>query len=194
MLKRFELFKNDIAEQLQSMLSNNLHYHGYHHTLDVVANANEIAEKEQVSPNELILLQTAVWLHDAGFIYTYSQHEDKGCDIAKSMLPQYGYSPSEIDIICGLIQATRIPQQPTTPLQNIIADADLMYLGTPNYTPIAETLYTELTHFTQLKSRSDWHQIQIDFLKNHHYHTSYCQEKYEHVKQNNLERLKTNQS
>lgn len=194
MLKRFELFKNDIAEQLQTKLSSNLHYHGYHHTLEVAANAGEIAQEEQVSPNELVLLQTAVWLHDAGFMYTYSHHEDKGCELAQTLLPQYGYTPGDIDIICGLIQATQIPQQPTTPLQNIIADADLMYLGTSNYTPIAETLYTELTHFTPLKSRTDWHQIQIHFLENHHFHTRYCQEKYEPGKQRNLKRLKSNKT
>jgi HD superfamily phosphodiesterase len=194
MLKRFDAFKNYIAQQLESKLSHNLFYHGFHHTLEVVANATEIAEHERISPNENILLQTAVWLHDAGFIHTYTKHEEKGCEMAQEILPQYGYSKNDINIICGLIQATQIPQKPTTQLQNIIADADLMYLGTANYEPIAETLYRELTHYTSLNSHETWQQIQITFLENHQYHTPYCQSNYEHRKQQNLMHLKKNLS
>lgn len=192
MLKRFDAFKHEIAEELQSKLSENLYYHGFHHTLEVAANAGEIAIKENIGTEETILLQTAVWLHDAGFMYTYTNHEDKGCELAQNMLPNFGYTQHDIDIICGLIQATKIPQQPTTPLQNIIADADLMYLGTANYQPIAETLFRELTHFTPLNSRETWRQIQITFLENHHFHTTYCQETYEKGKQQNLVHLKSN--
>lgn len=190
MLKRFDAFKYEIAEELQSKLSENLYYHGFHHTVEVAANAGEIAIKENIGAEETILLQTAVWLHDAGFMYTYTNHEDKGCELAHNMLPNFGYTQSDIDVICGLIQATKIPQQPSTLLQNIIADADLMYLGTNAYDSIAETLYQELVHYTSLNSRDRWHQIQIQFIEHHQYHTTYCINKYEPRKQENLMRLK----
>jgi HD superfamily phosphodiesterase len=190
MLKRFDLFKNDIIALLSSTLSENLHYHGLHHTLEVSAHAAEIAEVENINNNDRLLLQTAVFLHDAGFMHTYAHHEEKGCEMARSMLPHYGYSPADIELVCGLIDATKIPQAPKTPLQNIIADADLMYLGTNAYNNIAETLYQELMHYTPLASREMWHQIQIQFIENHHYHTAYCINKYEPRKQENLMHLK----
>jgi uncharacterized protein len=190
MLKRFDLFKNDITTLLSTTLSENLHYHGFHHTLEVAANTTEIAEEENINKNEQLLLQTAVLLHDAGFMYTYAHHEEKGAEMARNMLPKYGYSKSEIELVCGLIEATKIPQAPKTHLQNIIADADLMYLGTNAYDSIAETLYQELEHYTPLNSRDRWHQIQIQFIEHHQYHTTYCINKYEPRKQENLMRLK----
>ncbi|MGI9191277.1 MAG: HD domain-containing protein [Chitinophagaceae bacterium] len=189
MLNQFEQFKQDIAETLKQNLSKDLTYHGFHHTLEVLANATEIGRHEQVNAEEHILLQTAVWLHDTGFMYTYAHHEDRGCELARELLPQYAYSDKEIDLVCGLIEATKIPQQPKNRLQHIIADADLMYLGTPQYTPIADTLFQELIHFTGLKSAAEWVNIQIKFLEHHRYHTVYCQTKYEPVKQQNLNQL-----
>ncbi|MBU3676085.1 MAG: HD domain-containing protein [Chitinophagaceae bacterium] len=190
MLNPFEQFKHDIADTLKQNLSEALTYHGFHHTLEVLANANEICTHEAVSAHEQRLLQTAVWLHDTGFMYGYAHHEERGCELARKLLPQYAYSEKEIELICGLIEATKIPQQPKTRLQNIIADADLMYLGTPQYAPIADTLWQELTHFTKLSSGAEWINIQIKFLEHHRYHTAYCQLKYEPVKQQNLMQLK----
>ena len=190
MKSQFHSFKEFISEKLQSQLSPMLTYHGYHHTLHVANSANEIAGQENISQDDMILLQTAVWLHDAGFIYTYTNHEARGCEMARELLPGFGYSPAEIDIVCHLIDATKIPQKPQSQLEKIIADADLMYLGTLQYSSIAETLFEELKHFTTLREPSEWLQIQIQFLEKHRYHTAYCRSAYEAMKQTNLSHLK----
>lgn len=190
MMPAFDQFKNDIAKTLSTSLSAELCYHGYHHTLEVSANTAEIARYEQIDDYEQTLLQTAVWLHDAGFMFTYSHHEERGCELARSLLPNYQYTANEIELICGLIEATKIPQQPTTHLQQIIADADLMYLGTTRYAPVADTLFHELAHFTGLNDEKTWLNIQIKFLEQHQYHTHYCRTTYEPIKQHNLLALK----
>lgn len=190
MMPAFDRFKQDIAQTLANSLSAELCYHGYHHTLEVSANTAEIARHEQIEDYEQTLLQTAVWLHDAGFMFTYNHHEERGCELARSLLPNYHFSNEEIDLICGLIEATKIPQQPKTHLQQIIADADLMYLGTPRYAPVANTLFHELAHFTGLHDEKTWIDIQIKFLEQHQYHTHYCRVTYEPIKQQNLRSLK----
>lgn len=85
-----------------------------------------------------------------------------------------------------MIRATIIPQNPTNLLECIIADADLMYLGTDRFETIGETLFKEMKAYGLLNSRNQWNEIQKQFLEKHHYHTEYCRKQYEHRKQQNL--------
>ncbi len=69
--------------------------------------------------------------------------------------------------------ATKIPQHPKTKLECILCDADLDYLGREDAPAIANTMFQEqLLHSKNLDEKT-WDELQIGFLKNHHYHTSY---------------------
>jgi hypothetical protein len=70
-----------------------------------------------------------------------------------------------------MIRATKIPQQPTNLLEQIIADADLDYLGRSDFPDIASLLFKELKHKNMSLIEADWDQIQIKFLQSHHYFT-----------------------
>lgn len=188
-MSRYEKIKAYILNYLQENLSGDLYYHGIHHTLDVLRFADEIADAEGISEKEKELLFTAVLFHDTGFALSYNNHEDFGCDLAMDILPEYDYNEAEIEIICGMIIATRIPQLPQTHLERIIADADLLYLGTDLFKPIGDSLFREMQKYTNLKTEDDWNIIQRNFLQKHHYHTNYCKEKYEAPKQENLQRV-----
>ncbi|HLO38469.1 MAG TPA: HD domain-containing protein, partial [Lacibacter sp.] len=72
-----------ILDCLQQDLSTDLTYHGYHHTLDVMHAAMNVATYENLTANEIALLRVAVAFHDSGFIYTYKNHEEKGCLLAE---------------------------------------------------------------------------------------------------------------
>jgi len=157
--------------------------------MDVYNYAIEIAKAEGISRNDLGLLKVAVLMHDAGFTQGYTGHEQISQQMAKTLLPQFEYLSDEIEKVCGMIEATCIPQRPHNLLEEIIADADLLYLGTDRFTDIGETLFEEMKVYTGLKSREEWNQIQIRFLKQHHYHTAYCHQHYEPAKQRNLELL-----
>jgi len=52
----FGLFKNELPPQVV--------YHNYDHTLLVVKNVIEIGESENISIEDLELLQLAAWFHD----------------------------------------------------------------------------------------------------------------------------------
>lgn len=176
---------NRLREELPATLS----YHGYHHTEDVMNAAMQIADAENVSEEDKKLLRVAVAFHDAGFIYIYKDHEEKGCDMVKAILPSFKFSPEHIEMICGMIRATKIPQQPQNKLEQIIADADLDYLGRDDVFPIAQTLFEELKIHAGLTDEKTWNLIQVNFLKSHHYHTSYAQKLRTNSKQEYLERL-----
>jgi hypothetical protein len=149
-----------------------------------------ISSDINLNEREVLLLKTAILLHDSGFLKTYRGHELVGTEYAKKMLPDYGYGESDIKTINGMIMATRIPQNATNKLEEIIADADLEYLGTDNFDRISEYLFEELMAFKFIKSRDEWNKIQVDFMENHTYYTDFCKKNREQKKQENLLKIK----
>lgn len=189
LLPHYEKFETDIKRILESGLDKRLHYHGFHHSIYVMDAALLIAADSKLSDRELLLLKTAVWLHDSGFLRTYNEHETIGTEIAKEMLPDYGYTAEDIKLINGMIMATRIPQSTSNLLEDIIADADLEYLGTDLFDKISEFLYEEFKEYKFINSRDEWNRIQVRFIKAHSYFTDFCKNNREAKKQENLARV-----
>lgn len=161
-----------ILEDLKADLPEYLLYHSVTHIKDVKIQAMRIAKSEGVTDQEdLDLLETAAIYHDCGFLSTYANHEEKGCEIAREVLPQYGYSDRQIAIIEGLIMATKVPQMPKTKLEKIICDADLDYLGRDDFFIIGDYLYEELLHMGIVTDEMSWNKLQAKFLQAHHYFT-----------------------
>ncbi|MEZ5029234.1 MAG: hypothetical protein R2765_10685 [Ferruginibacter sp.] len=53
-----------------------------------------------------MLLKTAALWHDTYYINIYKGHEEES-KLSCNYLPGYGYRDSEIDLICGMIMATK---------------------------------------------------------------------------------------
>jgi predicted metal-dependent HD superfamily phosphohydrolase len=172
-IPEFTAAESFICSQLKENLSPSLLYHNIEHTLDVLDVAMKIAEAEQISTGEINLLRIAVLFHDAGFIYVYQDHEAKGCEMARECLPRFGFTKTQIDMICQMIMTTMIPQRPKTILDRIIADADLDYLGRNDVYIIAQKLHNEMHLHNLLTDENKWIPFQIEFLKQHHYFTDY---------------------
>lgn len=185
----FTRIYKEVMSNLENNLPSWLHYHTPAHTRYVLEKAMFLAEQEGVTGRELFLIKVAALYHDLGFVKDRKNHERTGCEIAAKELREYGLMPEEISKICGMIMATKIPQNPKTTSEKILADADLEYLGTEQFTEISETLYQELLHTRPHLSRDQWNEIQVQFLSNHSYHTIYCQEHCEAKKAEHLARL-----
>jgi len=188
-LNNYAEIKKHIFSLLKNGLPKGLFYHGIHHTVHVLKNVDEIAKAEKVSRNELKLIKIAVLFHDAGFIKKYDDHEAIGCKMVREILPKFNVDRDEMKLICGMVAATKIPQNPKNHLEQIIADADLVYLGTDKFKEIGDTLFEELKLFKGLKSERDWNVIQKRFIENHKFHTDYCKKTYEKPKQKNLKKV-----
>lgn len=186
----FNIILTDVTKLLNEKTPKYLTYHTAEHTLYVLEKAVYIAEKEKVSKADLKLIKLAALYHDIGFIETHIDHEEVGYEIAKKQLKAYGYTKEDINKICGMIMATKIPQKPQNLLEQIVADADLEYLGTNHFETISELLFEELKHFDTNLTREQWTQIQIDFISNHSFHTKYCRTYKSFRKYNNLRKLK----
>jgi uncharacterized protein len=183
------LMQEFVINLLKSNLPEIYYYHNPEHTLYVQAKALEIGRHEGCTAEELKLLGTASLWHDTGYIKMYGQHEEQSCLLARQYLPEYGYSATDIDLICGMIMATKIPQLPKTKLEEIIADADLEYLGTSSFEIKSESLFHELRSMNPSLTEAKWDQMQISFIQSHHFFTRFCKENREPVKQIYLNKL-----
>jgi uncharacterized protein len=160
-----------ILNKLKNELSANLFYHSIHHTLDVYHCAESIAKEEGVTGSDLKLLLVGAIYHDAGYLIQNNNHEEISCNIARQYLPQFHYTKEDLDLICGIIMATKIPQRPKTHLEKIICDADLNYLGRTDFLSIQEKLYEEMFAFGYIENKRAWNKVQVNFMQNHHYFT-----------------------
>ncbi len=178
-----------IIGRLKDELPENLYYHGHHHTLDVINSVHKIARHENINDDEHLLLNTAALLHDSGYIFTYHHNEELGIKMAKKILPDFGYTPNQINIISGIIRTTKIRSKPKTRLQMIMNDADYDYLGRKDYFQVAATLYKELLAQGAKISKSDWVKMQIRFLEKHVYYTDFSLKNRQRQKLANLAKL-----
>jgi len=169
---QFKAASNFILKKLEKELSPILHYHGKHHTLEVYEMVQEIAFSEgNVSKKDLELLKLAALFHDSGFTEGFDIHEERGVEICRKHLPDFGFKEEAIAKISGMILATKIPQKPQNNLERIICDADLDYLGRDDFYIIGKTLFEELKEREIISSEKQWNKIQVSFLEGHEYHT-----------------------
>jgi uncharacterized protein len=184
--------KKYLSKKFNEGIRSELTYHTWEHVLGVLDVCNQYARRYNITGREAHLLRTAALIHDIGFLWTYTDHENEGVAFTSRELPEWGYTKKEIEIIDGMIFATQIPQNPKTLMEQIICDADLDYLGTDQFYTIGETLFEELKAMKVIKTREDWDRLQIKFLSGHAYHTPFAKKYREPVKQKYLKILISN--
>ena len=190
-LIQFTDMQEIILDKLEKELPDYLYYHNVKHTVDVVTEVELIGWGEGCSDEEILLLKTAGLFHDAGHTIAYDNHEYYGTEIAKEMLPKYNYTEEQIEKICSIIMATRLPPKPTNLLENIICDSDLDYLGRSDFIPVSNTLYEELKAQNKMGSLNDWNKIQVKFISGHQYFTQTARSLREVNKQLQIDRIQS---
>ncbi len=176
--------------KLEKELPAELYYHGVHHTRDVMSVAGKLAEIHGLDERERNLLITATAYHDAGFLVTYRNHEEAGCEMVQQLLPGYGYTSEDIEEIQKLIMATKVPQVANSFLEELICDADLDYLGREDFEEIADTLFREFQLQGIVKTELDWYRLQERFLSSHFFFNEYSREHRTPVKMKHLEQIR----
>jgi hypothetical protein len=180
-----------VLDKLEKELPGYLYYHNVKHTVDVVTEVELIGWAEGCTDEEILILKTAALFHDAGHTIDYDNHEFHGTRLAMEMLPAYGYSHDQIERICSVIMATKLPPRPSNLLESIICDSDLDYLGRSDFIPVSNTLYEELKAQNKMGSLNDWNKIQVKFISGHQYFTATARSLREVNKQLQIERLQS---
>lgn len=187
----YERARQYVLKRLAQELPPQFCYHGAAHTSDDVLPALErLAKLEQVTDDsDLLLLRTAAIYHDTGFVEVYEDHEEASCRIAAETLPGFGYSPGQIEQICQMIQATKLPQAPETYLAMLLADADLDILGREDFLARNKDLFEEHVFVGTGVSLLVWYESQIRFMRQHHYFTNAAVHLRASGKEQNLQKM-----
>lgn len=169
-----------------------LSYHNLVHTESVVANAVKIANHYRLEDRETFIVVTAAWFHDTGYSTGDAVgHEKRGAGMAAEFLRSEGAEEDVIAEVEGCILATIWPQNPTNFLQQVVCDADLFHLGTPEFSDWNKLVRKEAEHRLGRKiHKVEWRKGTIKLMESHHYQTDYCRDLLDKQKQKNLAKLK----
>ena len=190
-LIQFTDIQEVILDKLERELPDYLFYHNVKHTVDVVTEVELIGWAEGCNDEQILMLKMAALFHDAGHTVSYDDHEYQGTLLARSMLPDYGYSSEQIERICSIIMSTKLPPKPSDLLEQIICDSDLDYLGRSDFIPVSNTLYEELKAQDKITNLNDWNRLQVKFISGHQYFTGTARRLREVNKKLQIERIRS---
>lgn len=166
-------------------------YHGLHHTAhEVVPAARRLAEGEALDAHARDLVIVGAWFHDLGFVEQYDRNEWIAARMARDVLPGFGFAEHDVDVVAGVIEATEVPQRPTSLLQEVMCDADLFLLGTKQFPDRNQQLRAELAHSGRSFSDAEWDRNQLEFLAAHQYFTASARASNDAIKASNVELLR----
>ncbi len=184
------IVRDYVLELLSGKLPNDIGFHDVMHTQEVVKAAIEIAGECHFTPKQLEIVTLAAWFHDCGYTTTYTNHEDSSKTIAADFLNRNNYSKEDIKRILDCIEATRFPQNPKSPEEEVLADADLYHFTKPDYFKYEQRLRKEFkTYLGKTFTDMEWAETNYNLLKNHSYYTMYGKNVLQKIKEVNIERL-----
>lgn len=162
-----------ILSDFKKNLPEYLTYHSYEHIIDVANVCDHYIETYRIDDPLAKLIRIAAVSHDFGYTVSPLNHEEQSITMIEPMLRPI-LTADEITKVNGMIRATKVPQQPQTFAEKILADADLDYLGRNDYDELSENLRQEFLQNGVINTDKEWLDLQISFLKNHKYHTLYA--------------------
>lgn len=168
---RYNSVHRFFIQKLDQELPEYLAYHNVHHTRNVINACSYLAEKEKVTAQEKEILLVAALFHDAGFLVRYGANEHAAVRMAKEILPRFKYSEAEIEEISAIILSSAVDIEPKTLLEEILHDADLNYLGRPDYANRSSDLRREMSIMGTTFTDEGWLEHQLKFLENFEYLT-----------------------
>lgn len=183
--------KEKIFDDLSNILDENYSYHNLDHTKRVISAAVDIGSNYDLSEKDWRCLLTACLLHDYGFIESHVEHEKISAKLSSQILPKYGFSETDIQIINSLIIATKLEEKPKNLLESIIRDSDLEYLGSEDFIKISPLLKREWINCNVIKSDSEFYKIQYEFISNHSFYTDFMMKNSLNQKRENIDYAKS---
>ena len=182
-----------ILNELKQKLAPHLRYHSYKHIVDVANVCDKYIKLYRIDDNMAKLIRIAAICHDFGYTVSPIDHEERSILLIEPILNSI-LTKQELEIVNGMIRATKIPQEPKTFYDKILADADLDYLGRTDYDELSENLHQEFLHFGIISTEREWLDLQIKFLENHKFHTLYAKLNRRKLKLSKLKELKQKRS
>ena len=171
-------------------------YHNYTHTQQVAEHVQNIALAEEVTAEEVEILEIAAWFHDIGFHLDPQDHEAASAKLATEFLTRKNFAQSKIQKVEACILATKPEHKPQNLEEQIIIDANYYHLGLDNYPNYADLIKEESKMLGgESYSEIDWEQENLRFLtEKTQYYTHYAVTKWQAQKALNITEINKNYS
>jgi HD superfamily phosphodiesterase len=163
----------DILSYMKERWPDHLSYHSISHTIDVANICNRYIDHYAIDKDNADLLRIAAISHDIGYLISPTDHEELGIIEVEPFFKNV-LNKRQIATVKGMMRATKVPQNPTTFYEEILADADLDYLGRDDYDTLSIKLYEEFLYYKVVKTDEEWLKLQISFLESHCYHSAFA--------------------
>jgi HD superfamily phosphodiesterase len=179
-----------VQEIFESRDSAELIYHNWSHTEKVHRDALLICNAMQIDPEQTSAIGISALFHDLGHFQCVEGHEAVGAQMAVDFL-SHNQSHAYTEDVSENILTTAIGSAPTNMGQQILKDADLLYIAEPHFLEIAELLRQEWAIRRGITfNEQDWLLSNLHFLSAHEFFTPYANDKYSAQKQRNIEHIK----
>ncbi len=188
MLKRVEKYCRNI---LVGHNCSQLPFHDIIHTEEVVKQAELIGQQIGLSPQEMEPLLIAAWFHDVGMNEVYKGHEAISIHHYTNFLRELSYPEEELSKAIQCIEATQLPQSPKSELAKVLSDADIFHISQDTffYRKLLLRREWEIV-LDRFSTDLEWHQLNLEFLQQHQFFTSYGKEVLMKGQLRNEERVK----
>ncbi len=185
----YDAVKAVVLSKLQDGLSDQLFYHNVEHTLSVMASTQVLITQLGFDESESVIMLTAALFHDTGYLTQYEDNEEVGVSFLQKILPDFSYSPIQIEQVSRIVSDTSLRKTCTSLHSQVVRDADLSYLGSGDYNERAQALRNEFSAYGKSFTDESWLELQIKFLESHQFFTSAAKNLYEVKKNEHLETL-----
>lgn len=167
------------------------HFHNAAHVEQVVRALHLLAETAGLEARDHTVLILAGWFHDLGYADGPQGHEERGAELARVKLAEWGAPADLADAVAACILATRMPHRPSGRLEELMADADLSHLGMPEYWSFISRLRQELREAAgRSMDEAEWLDFEIAFLAGHSYHSPEARILFDRSKARHLKKLR----
>ena len=186
--KKIEHYVTGLYETLED---DSLVFHNLKHTQNVVDRTKEIAGHYHVNEKEMLILYTAAWFHDTGYLFTEpAKHEEMSADVMRKFMLDHTNDTELIGEIEKCIMATKSPRNPANLLQQIICDADTYNLGTKEFKDTNKRVQEETKIKTGTIDKLEFSKNTVKMLEQHQFYTTYCKDLLTPTKEMNMKKLK----
>lgn len=177
----------DYVKDIFKRLPENMAFHNWGHTAEIVATVMKIGEYYKLDGISLIHLEIAALFHDTGYVISYQNHEDHSIALVTKFFSALEFGKDALAAIIYCIEATKLPQSPRSLIAEILCDADLAHFGSPEYFLYAARLRQEWSACLD-KNYGDreWNWENLKVLREHSYKTEYGSKYLQPVKEQNI--------
>jgi predicted metal-dependent HD superfamily phosphohydrolase len=160
-------------------------YHNVQHIQEVVSAVITISGFYGMTEEERFPIIAAAWFHDLAYMYTGPEnHEQNSAVMARKYLEVKGVDDAIIKAVEGCIMATRIPQEPHTLGEKIMADADLFHFGKAIFQEKNDLLKKETELLTGSEiTNVEWRANTLRFMESHQYFTEFAKQELQPAKE-----------